>query len=119
MSRNYFCDNSQQTQVAGWLFKIWPPYEYSIHTFRSVYSLKQEMSLDEVMIPLRGHLKFRKYHPRKITKYGVLVRMVCDALSDYICIMETYSAEAKKLEDTAIIIFRRNLSQNHHIYQDN
>jgi hypothetical protein len=85
MSRNYFesiwknwhfGDNSQKTQISGWLLKILPMYEHSVWTFRSVYSPKQELPLDEVTIPLLGRLKFRKYNPGKITKYGELVRMV-------------------------------------------
>jgi len=60
MSRNHFesiwqawhfSDNSQQIQHSGWLFKIWPVYEYFVQKFRSVYSPKQELSLDEAMIP--------------------------------------------------------------------
>ena len=93
----HFSDNRQQTQDSGWLFKIWPAYEYFVQKFRSVYSPKQELSLDEAMIPWRGRLKFKTYNPGKITKYGVLVRIVCEAVSGYICSMEIYSAEGKKL----------------------
>ena len=46
------------------------------------------------------------------------MRMVCDAVSGYICNMEIYSAEGKKLEDTVLSLLHRNLGQNHHIYQD-
>ena len=92
--------------------KIWPMYEYSVQKFRSVYSPKQELSL-EAMIPWRGHLKFRTYNPGKITKYGVLLRMVYEAVLGYICNMEIYSAQGKKLEDTG----DRNLGQ-YHIYLD-
>ena len=113
----HFSDNSQQTQDSGRLLKIWPVYEYFVQKFR-VYSPKQELSLDETMIPWRGRLKFRTYNPGKITKYGVLVRIVCDAVSGYICNMEIYSAEGKKLEDTVLSLLDRNLGQNHHIYQD-
>jgi len=104
MSRNYFesiwqiwhfGDKSQQTQVSGWLFKIWSMHEYSVQTLRSVYSPKQELPLDEIMIPFLGRLKFRKYNPGKITKYGVLVRMMCEVVSGYMCNMQIYSAEAK------------------------
>jgi hypothetical protein len=63
----HFSDNSQQTQGAGRRFKIRPVYEYF---------LQKCMSLDEAIIPWRGHLKFRTYNPGKITKHGVLVRMV-------------------------------------------
>jgi len=74
MSRNHFesiwqawhfSDNRQQTQVSGRLFKICPVYEYFVQKFRSVYSPKQELSLDEAMIPWQGHLKFRTYNPEK------------------------------------------------------
>ena len=47
------------------------------------------------------------------------MRMVCEALLGYICSMEMYSAEGKKLEDTVLSLLDRNLGQNHCIYQDN
>jgi hypothetical protein len=49
----------------------------------------------------------------------VLVRMLCEALSGYVCNMDIYAAEGKKLEDTVISLLDRNLGQNHHIYLDN
>jgi len=45
--------------------------------------------------------------------------MVCEAISGYICNMEIYSAEGKKLEDTVLSLLDRNLDQNHYISQDN
>ena len=69
------------------------------------------------MIPWLGCLNFRTYNPGKI-KYEVLVRMVYEAVSGYICNMEIYSAEGKKLEDTVLSIFDSNFGQNHHVYQD-
>jgi hypothetical protein len=59
------------------------------------------------------------YNPTKITKYGVLVRMVCEALSGYVCNMDIHAAEWKKLEDIVLPLLDRNLGQNHHIYLDN
>jgi hypothetical protein len=44
-------------------------------------------------------MKFRMCNPGKITKYGVLVRMVCEAVSGYICKMKVYAAEGQKLDD--------------------
>jgi hypothetical protein len=84
-----YSENSQQTQDSEWLFKIWPVYEYFVQKFRSVYSPKQELSLHEAMIPLRGRLNCTTYNPGKI-EYGVLVRMVCEVVSGYICNMEIY-----------------------------
>jgi hypothetical protein len=74
-------------QDSGQLFKIWPGFEYSVQKYWSIYSQKQDPSLDEAMISWWGRLKFRTYNPRKITKYGELARMVCEAVSGYICNM--------------------------------
>jgi hypothetical protein len=65
----------------------------------------KELSLDEAMIPWRGLLKFGMYNPGKITKYGVLVRMVYEAVSGYICEMKIYTTEGRNLE----VIFRQKL----------
>ena len=45
--------------------------------------------------------------------------MVCEAVSGYICNVEIYSAEGKKLEDTVLSLLDRNLGQNYQISQDN
>jgi len=45
--------------------------------------------------------------------------MLCEAVLGYICNMEIYSVEGKKLEDTVLSLLGRNLDLNHHIYQDN
>jgi len=45
--------------------------------------------------------------------------MVCEKVSGYICNMEIYAAERKKLEDTVLALSERNLGQNHHIYLEN
>jgi len=71
------------------------------------------------MIPWHGCPKFRTYNPGKITKYGVLVRMLCEAVSGYVCNLEIYSAEGKKLEETVLSLLDGKLGQSHHIYQDN
>jgi len=53
----------------------------------------------------------------KKKKYGVLVRVMCEAVSGYICTMKIHTAEGQKLEDTVLLLFDRNLGQNHHIRQ--
>jgi hypothetical protein len=45
--------------------------------------------------------------------------MECEAVSGYICNMEIYTAEGKKLQDTVLSLLDRNLGHNQHLYQDN
>jgi hypothetical protein len=55
----------------------------------------------------------------KITKCGVLVRMVCEDVSGFIRNMEIYAAQGKKLENTVLSVLDTHVGQNHYIYQDN
>jgi hypothetical protein len=112
--QSWHFSDSQQTQDAGRLFSIWTVYEYFLQKLRSLYSPKQELSLDEAMIPWQGCLKFRMYNPAKITKYGVLVRMVCEAASGYICNMEIYAAEGK-MENTVLSLLERLGPESSHL----
>jgi hypothetical protein len=57
-------------------------------------------------------------NPRKITKYGVVERLVYEAVSGYICNMDIYTGEGKKLEDTMLSLLNRNIGNNHYSYQD-
>jgi hypothetical protein len=47
------------------------------------------------------------------------VRMVCEAVSSYICDMEILAARREKLEDKVLSLLVRNLGQNHHICLEN
>jgi len=60
------------------------------------------MSLEEAMIPWWGGLKFGTCNPQKITKYGVTVWTVCEAVSGFICKMKIYADNGQKLEDTVL-----------------
>jgi len=68
---------SQETQYAGSILKKRRVYKYFLQKFGSIYGPKQELSLDGATISWRGRLKFTMYIPRKIAKYEVLVRMMC------------------------------------------
>ena len=47
------------------------------------------------------------------------MRIVSEATTGYICNMEIYTAEGKKLEDTIFSVLQLNLDLWHHVYQDN
>jgi hypothetical protein len=82
-----------------------------------VYSPGQELSLDEGMIIWRGYLRFQTCNPAKLTKYGVSVRMLCEAKTGCISNMEIYTAQGKKLNDTVMSVLENNVGVHHHVYQ--
>lgn len=71
---------------------------YIFPTEIHVHLQPKELSLYEATIPWQGGLKFKTYNPGKIMQYGLLVRMVFEAMSGYICTMKTCAAKGQKLE---------------------
>uniref|UniRef100_A0A0N5C6W1 DDE_Tnp_1_7 domain-containing protein n=1 Tax=Strongyloides papillosus TaxID=174720 RepID=A0A0N5C6W1_STREA len=115
----HFNNNEEMTNSSSRLFKIQPVLEYFVHKFNTVYKPKQNLSLDEGMIPWRGRLSFRTYNPGKIVKYGLLVRILSESDTGYICNLEIYTADGKKLEETILSVLEPYLGLWHHVYQDN
>jgi hypothetical protein len=68
------------------LYKIRPILDTVVNNFKSDYIPEREISLDEGMLGWWGLLHFPIYNPAKI-KYGILVRMVYESMSGYICNM--------------------------------
>ncbi|XP_050452133.1 piggyBac transposable element-derived protein 5-like [Cataglyphis hispanica] len=115
----HFCNNDLLYDKTDKLFKIREVLNYVQNKFQTVYTPKQELSLDEGIIPWRGRLSFRTYNPAKLVKYGILVRMLCEATSGYICNFKVYSGTAGRLQDTVLSILRPYMGFHHHIYMDN
>jgi hypothetical protein len=66
-----------------------------------------------------GHLHFRVYNPGKITKYGILVRMVCESMSGNICNMQIYDGKSRPLNETVGLLLELYEGKGYHLYQDN
>lgn len=115
----HFCNNDLLYDRSDKLFKIREVMNYIQYKFQSVYTPMQQLSLDEVIIPWRGRLSFRTYNPGKLTKYGILVRMLCEASSGYVCNFKVYSGASAILQDTILPILDPYVGFYHHIYMDN
>jgi hypothetical protein len=60
----------------------------------------------------------RTYNPGKLTKYGLLVRVVTESTSGSVGNLEMYSGKGKTLQETVVSIFEPYLDQNYHVYRD-
>jgi hypothetical protein len=61
----------------------------------------EQLSIDEAVIPW---LCMGTYKPGKLTKYGILVRVVTESTSGYIGNLEIYSGEGKKLQEIVVSV---------------
>ena len=112
-------NNSNIVDDSDRLQKVRPILTYLTSKFTSVYTPQRELSLDESIIPWRDRLAFKVYNASKIIKYGVLVRMVCEATTGYICNLDIYCRQGKPLLQTITTLLEPYVNLWHHLYMDN
>jgi len=70
------------------------------------------------MLGWRGHLRFCVYNPGKITKYSILVWMVCESSTGYICNLQIYDGKCGPLTETVGFLLEPYEGKGYHLYQD-
>lgn len=55
---------------------------YFLPKFQEMYKPERKLSLDESITPWGGCLSLKIYNAPTIKKYGILIRMVCEAKTD-------------------------------------
>lgn len=115
----HFNNNEDITEESGRLVKVMPIISYFSDKFINVCKPRRNLSLDEGMIPWRGRLFFRVYNAGKLTKCGILVRILSESDTGYICNFETYAAEGQRLIETIQTVASPFTGIWHHIYMDN
>ena len=71
------------------------------------------------MLGWRGRLRFHVYNPGKITKYGILVRMVCESSTGYICNLQIYDGKCGPLTETVGFLLEPYEGKGYQLYQEN
>ncbi|XP_026469574.1 piggyBac transposable element-derived protein 4-like [Ctenocephalides felis] len=115
----HFSNNENNANERDRLNKIRPIVSYFKTKFEQVYKPERDLSLDESIMPWRGRLLFKVYNASKINKYGILIRMVCEAKTGYICNYEIYHGEGSRLQDTIIRLLQPYKNLWHHVYMNN
>lgn len=72
----HFCDN-QNTDGNDRIGKIRDLIDELNNNFKTYYSPKEDICVDESMIPFRGRLIFRQYNKQKRHKYGIKLFKLC------------------------------------------
>ena len=111
-------NNAAGTNEDRW-YKIRTILDVVVNKFRTNYTPDREISLDEGMPGWRGHLQFSVYNPSKITKYGILVRMICESSTGYICNLQIYDGKCGPLTETVGFLLEPYERKGYHLYQGN
>jgi hypothetical protein len=65
------------------LFKVRPIYTQLMANFLRVYRPRQNLSIDEGIVPWSGRLKFRVYVPMKPDRFGIKAHQLCESETGY------------------------------------
>jgi len=114
----YFNDNNAAGTNKDRLYKIHTILDIVVNNFRTTYIPDREISLDEGMLGWQGRLRFCVYNPSKITKYGTLVRMVCESSTGYICNLQIYDGKCGPLTETVGFLLKPYEGKGYHLHQD-
>jgi hypothetical protein len=115
----HFNDNTAIATNEDQLYTIRPMLDTVVSHFKSNYIPEREISLDEGILGWWARLRFCVYNPGKITKYGILVRMVCEIMSGYYCNMHIYDGKCGPLTETVSLLLEPYEGKGYHLYQDN
>lgn len=115
----HFNNNENVQDDSDRLCKVRPLLDFFLPKFKEVYKPIQQLSLEEGIVPWRGRLFFRDYNAGKMIKYGILVRMVCESNTGYICNFEIYCGEGKRLIETIQTVVSPYTDLWHHVCMDN
>ena len=75
------------------LFKVWQFVDLVTAEFESLYTLHQQVTTDEAMIPFKGRLGIKQCMKNKSTKWGVKVFVLGDASIGYVYWLQIYTGK--------------------------
>ena len=106
------------------LYKVRRYVDLITNQFTANYTLHQQVTIDEAMIPFKGRLTFKQYMKNKPTKWGIKVYVLSDATNGYIYRIQIYSGNNFDSEVDAGLCSRVLLAlmsglDEHHLYTDN
>ncbi|XP_015190455.1 PREDICTED: piggyBac transposable element-derived protein 4-like [Polistes dominula] len=115
----HFNNNENITDESDRLYKVRPILNYFSEKFNNIYKPKQQISLHEGIIPWRGRLFFKVYNAENIIKYGILIRILSESDTGYICNFQVYAAQGSPLIETIYTVVSPYTDVWHHLYMDN
>ena len=77
------------------IYKVSPMLDRMLPLFRRYYSPRQQLSLDEGMIPTKNRFAIKQYIRDKPVRWGIKSFLLCEAKTGYILDAEIYTGRVK------------------------
>ena len=107
------------------LGKVRPILNYLNNKFSSLFTPGRDQSIDEAMIPFKGHSSMKQYMPKKPIKRGFKVWMRAESKSGYVSEFDVYTGKkGDRVErglgaSVVMNLTKKIINKNHHVYFDN
>ena len=107
------------------LFKVRPLLEHLSAVFPLYYQPKQHLSIDEMMIGTCCRISFLQYLPKKPTKWGIKVWVLCEAKTGYVLSVQVYTGSENNADKKGVArrvvldLLNGYQGKNHLLYVDN
>jgi len=102
LSMQHFTDNIQQPScddpLRDKLFKLRPVVDHLFEHFQLIYSMSQNVCIDEFLLLWKGRLHFKQYIPIKCSRFGVKLFKLCESSSGYIYSLKIYVGKDNLLQ---------------------
>ena len=101
------------------LIVVRPIVTFFRERFRQVYTPECDLSLDEGLMPYKGCLSIKVYNPKKPSKYGIILYMICESKTGYVLDYITYEGLPSSLRDIVFELLEPHLGKVYHVFMDN
>ncbi|KAK3791997.1 hypothetical protein RRG08_035485 [Elysia crispata] len=104
------------------IHKIRPFIKHLNIKFKEVYEPRQDICIDEAMVPFKGLSKFKVFMKDKPTKWGFKLYELCESGTGYVYNLEMYCADKRisnKLVDVTMRLMEPLLNKGYKLYLDN
>ncbi|KAK3744871.1 hypothetical protein RRG08_050809 [Elysia crispata] len=104
------------------IHKIRPFIKHLNIKFKEVYEPRQDICIDEAMVPFKGRSKFKVFMKDKPTKWGFKLYELCESGTGYVYNLEMYCADKRisnKPVDVTMRLMEPLLNKGYKLYLDN
>ena len=117
--------NNNTSNTTDKLCKIRPVINYFNQKFKEVYTMQQDIAIDEPLMKYKGCLSYKQFNPSKRARFGIKFYKLCESKSGYCCDFKIYTGRDKiNPNDSASENVVKELAQpvlhkGHTLYLDN
>jgi hypothetical protein len=119
----HFVDNSTENQTKDKLFKIRPLLNIFTDIWYQYYVPRENIVIDETIIPFKGRSKIKQYNPKKPHRFGIKAFALADSITGYVVKWRIYSGKeednAYSLSSLILDLLKGFEGQGFNLYCDN